>query len=504
MQLNSGTLTSQEISAFFEAPALAELTERLKTSDNLLEIIKLKETQHSAVMAWMFDPREGHGQGEEILRDFLLQASSAAQNQLSSEGGIGLKNESTTRIFFDYWNVPRLKTAALGGCFIATEYEVGGKRLDLLVVDPVNKFVVVIENKAGATLTDVQLNCYYQLVSPMVENKTINKQRFEGFKLAFVALDQNFEEYSDENETQTAASIEKSKSGLKTSLDNWIAINYEWLEVSANRATLHIQRGNSAARLIENYCMQQTAWASGSDARTLELGSILWESHLKVVAYLCQPQLAHRPAKAWAELEFNNTKIKAKLADAEHLLLFSAQNKSLINALRKTTSLSTVRWRIEKSNPLLIGLVKSARLGIRVWLSTERLWPGISGLQGPLFLSAREMRREGKSGKFRIKLIWDSKFLNDSIDEDGKAIYRELIVSKLQSSNDNSIKKSGDSEKNIFSSMEKNKNSTARRIILKSDLNYTDLAHELLELEKKISSILKDINFSSVSSQVTI
>ena len=191
-------LSGEKQSAFFKSEELAELTERLKTADNLLEIFNLRETQHSAVMAWMFNPKEGHGQGEEILRDLLMHASSTAQLQrlaqprdpeLDANQYKFLEKSSPTHKFFEKWSVTRLKTAALGACFVTTEYaEKQENRFDLLVIDPVNQFMVVIENKAGAKLTDQQLERYRKCTLDLKQREWL-----KNFDVAFIALDRDYE-----------------------------------------------------------------------------------------------------------------------------------------------------------------------------------------------------------------------------------------------------------------------------------------------------------------------
>ncbi|WP_163006640.1 PD-(D/E)XK nuclease family protein, partial [Pseudomonas viridiflava] len=54
---------------------LTKLCDTLRTGEDILDMISLTENQHSDVLAWLFDPREGHGQGDQIVRDFLLGAA---------------------------------------------------------------------------------------------------------------------------------------------------------------------------------------------------------------------------------------------------------------------------------------------------------------------------------------------------------------------------------------------------------------------------------------------
>lgn len=74
---------------------LVELCELQRIGDEVLDVISLTENQHSDILAWMLDAREGHGQGDEILRDLLVSASTRAAN-----GDSGLDGRGLTARFF--------------------------------------------------------------------------------------------------------------------------------------------------------------------------------------------------------------------------------------------------------------------------------------------------------------------------------------------------------------------------------------------------------------------
>lgn len=118
--------TSRDMAEFFRDESLAELQERLKIGDGLLDVIDLVENQHSAIMAWLFDPREGHGQGDSILRDFLTHVSDQAVKRWAKKLS---KRSDTTQGFARNWPVQRLQTAGLGSAFAVTEFssEVGNR-----------------------------------------------------------------------------------------------------------------------------------------------------------------------------------------------------------------------------------------------------------------------------------------------------------------------------------------------------------------------------------------
>jgi hypothetical protein len=84
---------------------LIEMCELQRASDDLLDVVTFNENQHSATLAWMFDGREGHGQGDEVLRDLLAYASVQAR----AEGPLA-KSRSIWK-FFQEWPATRINEA---------------------------------------------------------------------------------------------------------------------------------------------------------------------------------------------------------------------------------------------------------------------------------------------------------------------------------------------------------------------------------------------------------
>jgi hypothetical protein len=88
---------------------LLDLIERVKISDDVLDVVKLTETQHSSMLAWCLNPNEGHGQGDAVLKDFLIAAYSAGADA----------NRFANKDFFEKWTPGRIRTASFGSAFIA-------------------------------------------------------------------------------------------------------------------------------------------------------------------------------------------------------------------------------------------------------------------------------------------------------------------------------------------------------------------------------------------------
>ena len=241
-------MTPNDLYAFLSDKRLVDLIERVKISDDFLDVVSLTETQHSDMLAWCLHPNEGHGQGDAVIKDFLIAAYEAGQET----------NKFANKIFFETWTPGKIRTSSFGSAFIAREFSLTTAdtrrgRLDLFPIDPGNKIIVTIENKAGASLTETQLSDYYAAVSQQISNRRV----FSDYQFAYIVVDRDLADYPEEH--------------LKSLGNKWALLDYGWLEASANRARLHLERNNEAAQLLMAYCQKQTGWQSPNESRSTSL-----------------------------------------------------------------------------------------------------------------------------------------------------------------------------------------------------------------------------------------
>lgn len=138
-------------------------------------------------------------------------------------------------------------------------------RLDLFLVDPQNKLLITIENKAGAKLTGPQLEKYVQAVKGNIASKTA----FLDYQQAYIVLDRHLSEYSDEY--------------LSKLSKRWTLLDYTWLSASAGRARFQLGRDSRSAQLLVAYCQRQTDWESEEEKRAADLAIDLAIAHPTVV-----------------------------------------------------------------------------------------------------------------------------------------------------------------------------------------------------------------------------
>lgn len=417
--------------AFFVDPRLSQLSERLRIADDVLEIISIGENQHSDLLAWMFDSREGHAQGDEILKDLLLAASVRAN---ASDGH--LDGRSETAQFFKDWSPSRIRTTSFASSFIVRELVViAGSRIDLFVVDPQNQFIVVIENKKGGSLTTDQLDRYRDAISSEVQNHQVLKH----FRRVFLALKKDLE-LLDEDEQQPSPF--------------WLALDYEWLDQAAKRAAHQVSRGNAAAGLVMSYCQQQTGWESSVDKEVSDLAIGLCLDYSDEIGKLVK--LGGRPEKKWF----------AAMDDAglsDDVWCFVLQNRSLIEKLCRVHGFAAIKGMLLKAMP---GFPADSIEHKRVWLD---LCPRGGEVLEVDWWAAHLNIHHSKDDKFNLDFCWNTKNLPAGVDS---ALVRDEISK-------------------VIPELSKWPDSSWRRVRLKSSLTKSELAKSTVEYEGLISGVFR-------------
>jgi len=125
---------------FVSDPDLGLAIEALKRANDIFDIIEPQETQHSQMLQWLLNPREGHGQGDALFKDFLT----AAWSNCYAEDGPNTE-------FFAHWTPARISMTGFHSILLLREYRISSENhLDFFIVDPANRFVIVVENKYKA------------------------------------------------------------------------------------------------------------------------------------------------------------------------------------------------------------------------------------------------------------------------------------------------------------------------------------------------------------------
>ncbi|UUE37889.1 PD-(D/E)XK nuclease family protein [Pectobacterium aroidearum] len=353
-------MDAQEFYDFLTDEQLLELREKLRTSDNILDVINLTENQNSSMLAWCLNPNEGHCQGDAVIKDFLSAAYFAGYET----------NKAANKKFFEEWPPGRIQTTSFGSAFMTCEFSISDKvgskrRLDLFLIDPKNRFIVTIENKVGAKLSGDQLDDYYEAVQRNFANKTV----FKGYKFAHVVLDKKLDTYSEEK-----------LAGLG---DKWALLSYQWLERAAQRARLQLQNNNAAAQLLMAYCQKQAQWQDPNEKHMSELSAQLAAKHESVIDRLSQ--LKKLKPVDWKPVHLEGLEGEA--------LLFVQQNDQLCNHLIQVKGISGILVTLRKAFPQLTD--DHLEIG-RNWLNITM--PSILALRRP----------DNSYWPFYVNIIWES------------------------------------------------------------------------------------------------
>ncbi|HGM5580447.1 TPA: PD-(D/E)XK nuclease family protein [Pseudomonas putida] len=365
---------------------LISLCELQRTGDEILDVISLHENQHSDILGWMFDPREGHGQGDQILRDLLMAASMRA-----ASGESGLDNRCTTAKFFKEWPPSRIRISSFGTAFYARELGMKpAERVDLFIIDPQNKFVLLIENKSRSGHTAAQLTGYRDSFSALVAKSP----HLRPYKPVYIALDRDF--YAEDNKLRPCA-------------DTWLHLGYEWLKTSADRALVHVERGNAAARLVVSYCNRQSDWQSPETKRCNELAAALHWKHPVAIKELLKPS-SQRIEKDWLQTK-----------NPDNTLMFMLQNKDVIQTLRDTRGMTSVKTAIHKRLPTIpLSSVEHARAWLNLCPSG---WEQADGNLWPVYMCVRFSNSD--QTRFTLWLVRNAAAYVDV--QDAKTLQQQLV-----------------------------------------------------------------------------
>ena len=133
---------------------------------NLFDVLKIerRESQHSALLAWLLDARGSHGLRDYFLRRFLSEVAAEAYKRkitdvtpliVDSEVAVEAykqKITDVTPLVVDGWKLSDIE--------VVTERH----NIDIMLIDETDGFVCFIENKIGAGEHSNQLTHYLETV----------------------------------------------------------------------------------------------------------------------------------------------------------------------------------------------------------------------------------------------------------------------------------------------------------------------------------------------------
>lgn len=395
-----------DLYAFLRDPRLLELIELNKTTDNLFNVLTLNENQNSEALAWCMNPNEGHGQGDAVIKDFL-EAAYAVSDPCKYDN----------KKFFSKWTPGKIRTSSFGSAFVTREFSIkvnngtANGRLDLFLVDPSNKILVTIENKVKATLTSEQLEKYIKAVKSEIASREV----FSGYDMAFIVMDKDLDAYTEEH--------------LATLGNRWTLLDYRWLEASASRARLQIDRGNNAAQLLVSYCQSVTQWESPASQKISELSADLALTHPCVIEEM-------RKTNSESISKWRPSSLEGQIGE---LTIFLSQHRQVCEGLINIKGIASMIPRLLKASPLLSRdtINEGSYWVVAMPPTAKRL---MRDDRWPIYVDLYKVAKVSStsSPKFNLKLTWvRSEFNPEVCQEDSLRAYfddRYKGLSKFASS----------------------------------------------------------------------
>lgn len=248
-----------------------ERLEQLLGQFNIFEAVGAvrHELRHSDFLAFLLDPRQNHGLGDEFIR-LVLQKTLFSANKI---------NLPISLIDLDVWNLTEIE--------VSREWQ----NIDILLVDNTHQVVVVIENKIGSNEHSNQLQRYREIV----------KRNYPNWKIICIFLTPDGDIPSD---------------------DNYVPIDYNTICLILERliekrsSTL----GTDVRTLIAHYT-QMLRRHIVSESEIAELCRRIYKKHKLALDLIFE----HRPDEQAATIE-----IIRNLIEASELLRIDTTSKTLI------------------------------------------------------------------------------------------------------------------------------------------------------------------------------
>ena len=426
---------STELYAFLRDPKLLELIELNKTVDDVFDVLTLTENQNSEVLAWCMNPHEGHAQGDVVIKDFLEAAHAASDACIWDN-----------KKFFAKWTPGRIRTSSFGAAFVTREFSIkvsdgtANGRLDLFIVDPLNKLLIAIENKVKATLTAEQLEKYVLAVKDQLAKRPV----FADYDLAFIVIDKDLEAYTEEQ--------------LMGLGKRWTFLDYAWLEASANRARLQLDRGNSSAQLLAAYCESVTQWESPASKKLSDLAADLVRTHPAVVATMRVTK--NKPLNEWTPSTLDGP--------VGEMTLFVAQHRHVCERLLSVRGVASLVPLLLKAIPAL-----TPDLIDQITNSIAIAPPEVEGLMRdetwPVYVDIYRVAKASTlaSPKFNVKLVWDKNEFDAASD------HEEVLRAHLEQS---------------FNGLAKFASSEIRRLLLAEHVSSTEAVGAAAKIMRVLST----------------
>lgn len=330
--------------------------------DRSLQICFPKEINICRLLAWLFNPSEGHGLSDMPIRNLLTQAWMESS---TSQLGPSVRNKIAPR---------QAQTSSYTQCLVTSEFPVDGGRIDLLIIDPEAMRVIALETKFGAKQTKGQLSKYRKALMKL----------FKEWDLVLIYLDSQPAMPADEN---------------------WISLDDTWLVELLEGAEASSWTPEASKATLREF-RQALDGESGTHSAIEKNEERIWSvssTHKIVLAQMSEWEIALRKKKVGLNMPLLYERLRANLGTKdgkakERLFRIYWQKQRLWDACMEARIYADIVPLLKKRFPSSLEFEWS-RVNIFFCLDQwQRLLPSNSNGFSPIQVIVRRMKNE----EFRV------------------------------------------------------------------------------------------------------
>lgn len=289
---------------------------------HIFDVLDLKETALSGVIAWLLGPDEGHGLGDYFIKALLLDATA------DSDVDFPLKS-----LEIDQLKLQQLK--------LLTEHALPDRRrIDILATDIDNRLIIIIEHKYGGPENNNQLAAYSTWAESIIENNP-------EYRLARILMDGH-----GRLQRRRLQQEEQSK---------WAMVTHQWLIHALDRVVDSASLPSSVNWILKDLLIHLDSRheLDNDVARAADVLAGMVKDHHELVENYASIEVVREGGETaniydCDDLKFIHLHSTLSGIDADHALQlhkFLQKNWALLSSLSEYAKLDWIQESLEKSYP---------------------------------------------------------------------------------------------------------------------------------------------------------
>ncbi len=378
----------------------------------IFDVIDPGETALSKVIAWLLNPREGHGLGDYFIKALLRDA-------------VVNSGECRPLCLMD------VEQLALNNLNVKIEHSTSVKdkkrRIDILATDLTSKLIIVIEHKYGTKEQSDQLSAYSRWVESPLEGNT-------DFRLVRILMD-GYEGLAREN----LQSAEREK---------WAIVSHQWL-IDALEKIIDSESLQESSRWILKDLYIHLSGSYERDASFKPACSFITSmasDHSELIEGLASIELDDKDGEpinpyGWDDTDFIQWQqwLRPKQRDQVlQLHQFLIKNESLLASLTQYHRLQWIKESFDQSHPnqYEFAMYPGSTTYLDIFCLEWRMFENAEREKWPFYLQVIDERRDGKNAKSLRLYLRKSGFKDERLAE----AFAECFGKRLGGTQDRRVK----------------------------------------------------------------